>query len=91
MGLKPQATSKAGTFSLDYAIEDPRTGLYGLGVECDAPRHRLLEKARAREVWRPRVLAKSIPVVHRVSSQGWLDDPAQEQELLRNAVKRALT
>ena len=27
-------------------------------VECDAPRHRLLEKAQAREVWRPNVLGR---------------------------------
>jgi primosomal replication protein N'' len=46
-GWKPTRARDSGAFSLDFAIADPRTGLYAIGVECDAPRHRLLERARA--------------------------------------------
>src|SRR3546814_4425009 len=71
LGWQPSAVSDDGAFGLDFAIEDPRTGLYGIGIECDAPRHGLLEAARASELWRPSVLRRSIPVIHRVSSHRW--------------------
>ncbi|MBN9026343.1 MAG: DUF4011 domain-containing protein, partial [Rhizobiales bacterium] len=69
-GWKPAKARDSGAFSLDFAITDPSTGLYALGVECDAPRHLLLQKARAREVWRPKVLNGAVPFIHRVSSYG---------------------
>jgi len=90
LGWEPSAVSESGAFGLDFAIEDPRTGLYGIGIECDAPRHGLLETARARELWRPSVLRRSIPVIHRVSSHRWFHEPAQERERLRVAVTEAL-
>lgn len=90
LGWQPSAVSDSGAFGLDFAIEDPRTGLYGIGIECDAPRHGLLETARARELWRPSVLRRSIPVIHRVSSHRWFHEPAQERERLRVAVTNAL-
>lgn len=90
LGWQPSAVSDDGAFGLDFAIEDPRTGLYGIGIECDAPRHGLLETARARELWRPSVLRRSIPVIHRVSSHRWFHEPAQERERLRAAVTAAL-
>ncbi|MBP8234842.1 MAG: hypothetical protein KAY22_21340, partial [Rhizorhabdus sp.] len=73
-----------------FAIEDPRTGLYGIGIECDAPRHPLLESARAREMWRPDVLRRSIPSIHRVSSHRWFHEPELERERLRRAVISAM-
>ena len=78
------------TFSLDFAIEDPATGLYAIGIECDGPRHPLLRHARAREIWRRRVLARSIPHVHRVSSQGWLRDGDAERRALERAIAQAM-
>lgn len=90
MGWEPSPVSDDGAFGLDFAIEDPRTGLYGIGIECDAPRHGLLTTARAREIWRPAVLRRSIPVIHRVSSHRWFHEPAFEQERLRTAITRAL-
>ncbi len=90
LGWHAHPVTDLGAFGLDFAVEDPRTGLYGLGVECDAPRHGLLATARAREMWRPRVLARSIPRVHRVSSKGWLDNPQQERALLRRAMDETL-
>jgi primosomal replication protein N'' len=80
-----------GAFGLDFAITDPRTGLYGIGIECDAPLHPLLRRARAREMWRPSVLRRAVPVLHRVSSHGWYHDRAREQQRLRAAIDQALT
>lgn len=77
-------------FGLDFAIEHPRTGLYALGIECDAPRHALLTQARAREIWRRNVLKRSVPAVHRVSSYAWYHDPQDERERLCNAALAAL-
>jgi len=90
-GWQPADANDGGAFGLDFAIENPRTGLYAIGVECDAPRHRLLESARAREVWRPRVLRHAVPHVHRVSSYGWLHAGNAERARLRSAVENALS
>jgi hypothetical protein len=90
LGWEPAPVGDDGAFGLDFAIEDPRTGLYGLGIECDAPRHPLLESARAREMWRPDVLRRSIPAIHRVSSHRWFQEPEQERERLRRAVVSAM-
>ncbi len=90
LGWDPAPVQDDGAFGLDFAIEDPRTGLYGIGIECDAPRHRLLEGARAREMWRPSVLRRSIPVIHRVSSHRWFHEPERERERLRAAVTSAM-
>ena len=44
LGYEPIATGDGDAFGLDFAVEDPRTGLFGIGIECDAPRHGLLER-----------------------------------------------
>ncbi|MCF3999032.1 hypothetical protein L2E47_55795, partial [Pseudomonas aeruginosa] len=64
--------------------------LYAIGIECDAPCHPLLERARAREIWRPSVLRRAIPHLHRVSSQGWYHDGDNERTRLRAAIEKAL-
>ncbi|QOZ38371.1 histidine kinase [Bradyrhizobium sp. CCBAU 53421] len=89
-GYKPSRARDGGAFSLDFAVTDPRTGLYAIGVECDAPRHRLLERARAREIWRPKVLGRAVPHVHRVSSYAWTHAGDAERLRLKNAVEGAL-
>lgn len=91
LGWRPTPIEDAGAFGLDFAIEDPRTGLFAIGIECDAPRHPLLKRARAREIWRPRVLGRAIPFVHRVSSQVWLDARDEEKLRLKRAIETALT
>lgn len=90
LGWEPFHAHDDGAFGLDFAIEDPRTGLYGIGIECDAPRHPLLANARAREMWRPTVLRRSIPAIHRVSSHRWHSEPALERARLRDAVREAM-
>lgn len=90
LGWAAVEVSDDGAFGLDFAIEDRRTGLYGIGIECDAPRHPLLVNARAREVWRPSVLRRAIPHVHRVSSHGWYHGPVEERASLHEAIRVAL-
>ncbi len=90
MGVKAQGANDGSAFGVDFAVEDPATGLFGIGIECDAPRHRILKSARARELWRPAVLRRSIPHIHRVSSQGWYHAGEEERRRLRAAVQAAL-
>lgn len=90
LGYVVKASEGADAFGLDYAIEHPETGLFAIGIECDSPRHLLLEHARAREVWRPQVLQRSLPVLHRVSCHDWFHHGKQERVRLLNAVKLAL-
>jgi hypothetical protein len=90
LGWRPEPVREDGPFGLDFAIEDPRTGLYGIGIDCDAPRHRLLAHARARVMWRPGVLKRAIPHVHSVSSARWYLDPEEEKHRLRTAIDLAL-
>jgi hypothetical protein len=90
-GWEPAPADDGGAFGLDFAIENPRTGLYAIGIECDAPRHRILETARAREVWRPGVLRYAVPHVHRVSSYAWMHNGDAERARLKAAVDQALS
>jgi hypothetical protein len=90
LGLTPQTPGDGDVFGLDFAIEHPETGLYAIGIECDAPRHPLLACARAREIWRPSVLRRSVPHLHRVSSRNWYHDGDRERALLADAIHKAL-
>ncbi|AGK58683.1 serine/threonine protein kinase [Hyphomicrobium denitrificans 1NES1] len=77
-------------FSLDIAVTHPETGLYALGIEFDSPRHHLLRQARAREVWRPKLLARSGLSLHRIQSSAWVQDQARERERLILAARTAI-
>jgi hypothetical protein len=90
LGHETTSSAEDDAFGLDFAIEDPATKLFAIGIECDAPRHELLSRARAREVWRPSVLRRAIPTVHRISSHGWYHNPEQERARLRDAIQASL-
>lgn len=90
LGVTPVPAQEGDAFGMDFAIADPETGLYALGIECDAPRHPLLMRARAREIWRPSVLGRAIPRLHRVSSQAWYQEPEAERARLKAAVELAM-
>lgn len=90
LGWQLAPANEGDAFSLDYAIEDPVSGLYAIGIECDAPRHGLLAHARAREIWRASVLSRAIPVIHRVSCLGWYHEPDRERERLKAAIEAAM-
>jgi primosomal replication protein N'' len=77
-------------FGVDFALIEPRNGLFGLAVECGAPCHEVLATARAREIWRPSVLNTSIPVIHRVDLREWYHNKATEKRRLTQVVLLAL-
>ncbi|WP_177282486.1 AAA domain-containing protein [Devosia enhydra] len=91
LGVDAEVSRVGDAFQLDFAIKDPRTGLFGIGIECDAPRHQLLSKARAREIWRPSVLKRELKALHRVTSHSWYHEPKEERDRLRSAIAAALT
>ena len=76
-------------FNIDIAVENPRTGRFAIGIECDAPGHHLLTNAKHREIWRPTVLGKSIARIHRITSREWYQKQEREKELLREAIAQA--
>lgn len=77
-------------FGIDIAIVNPATGLFGLGIECDAPSHRLLKTARHREIWRQSVLSRSLGKIHRITAREWYQKNSREKDLLRQAIAEAL-
>jgi len=90
LGLTPDRVNDGSAFGLDFALANPATSLYGLGIECDAPRHKILDTARAREVWRPSVLSRSIPLIHRVSCYGWYHNRAEEKQRLLTSLRQSI-
>jgi len=89
--IDPVLAQEGDAFGIDFAVADPRTGLYAIGIECDAPRHELLRHARARDIWRPSVLRRAIPNLHRISSQAWYHNSEAEKNRLRSAIESALS
>src|SRR5262249_39056243 len=92
LGYKVIRANDGDAFGVDLAIEDPRTGQFGLVIECDSPRdsYGQLSSARAREVWRPNVLKRAIPVVYRISSHGWYHANEKERRTLAAVVNCAV-
>ncbi len=90
LGWDVMKSPENDAFGLDFAIEDEKTGLFAIGIECDAPRHELLASARAREVWRPSVLKRAVPKIHRVSSHAWYHTPDEERQRLSEAIASTL-
>lgn len=90
LGWRVVKSPEGDAFGLDFAIEDPKTGLFAIGIECDAPRHELLASARAREVWRPSVLRRAVQKIHRVSSHAWYHSPDEERRRLNEAISLTL-
>ena len=91
LNLNPVPANDGTAFGVDYAIQDPKTGLFGIGIECDSPNHPLLKAARSREIWRRKVLGQSIRKIYRVSSYGWYHDRAKEQTMLKQAIASAMS
>ena len=89
LNWEPVSAKDSTAFSLDFAIEHPETGRFFIGIECDPPRHRLLRRARDRELWRPMVLNQGVPFIHRVSSVAWYADREKEKTRLRLAIAEA--
>ena len=77
-------------FSVDVAVIDQQTGLYSLGVELDGPRHHVLNSAKARDIWRPKLLERTGMQVYRVYSAAWANDQARERERLLSAARKSV-
>lgn len=89
-GFEPIAVNDGDAFGIDYAIADPSTGLFAIGIECDSPDHPLLATARARELWRTDILKKSVRHVHRISVRDWYHTRQFEEARLLDAVRSTL-
>ncbi|TDS14198.1 superfamily I DNA and/or RNA helicase [Maribacter caenipelagi] len=90
LGYETVEDSDNSVFYMDLAIKDKQQGQFILGIECDAPYNNLLKQARYRELWRPKVLKRSIPHIHRTTSYQWLQNTHEEQLKLKNAIEMAL-
>ncbi|MBW7983326.1 AAA domain-containing protein [Enterobacillus tribolii] len=90
LGWQPADSRREGAFYYDCLLEDPHSGEYLIGIECDVPHHPLLAQARARELWRPALLKRVAPYRHRVSVQGWYNDGERERIRLRQAIEQAM-
>ena len=90
LGYEPVNTANDPILGVDFSIADPATGLFGVGIECDPPRHRLTLRARAREIWRPSVLERAYRVVHRVSPYAWYHDADGERQRLQSVITTAM-
>lgn len=84
-------SAQDGAFYFDCIIEDASTGRYLLGIECDMPRHALLQHARARELWRPSVLKRVTAMRHRISIQQWYHHGHEERLRLTQAITQAMS
>ncbi len=90
LGWTPVYAGDGSAFGIDLAIPHPERGGFGIGIECDAAEHPLLRRPYAREVWRPGVMRRSLPAIHRISSRNWYHDRAAEIAQLRKAVEAAM-
>lgn len=89
-GFQASLLAREDAFSVDIAIIEPGTSRYIMGVEFDSPRHQLLRRARAREVWRPKLMTRSGLRLHRISSAEWVRSPDAERVRLITAARNAL-
>jgi len=89
LGCKVVHANDGDAFGLDLAIENPATGLFEIGIECDAPRHELLKTATAREIWRKQVLQRSVRHIHRIRCNRWYRENESEKAKLKSLIEQA--
>jgi len=90
LGYEPISHSTDPVLGIDVSILDPETGRLAVGVDCDPPPHKLLQRARAREVWRSEMLERAYRSVGRISPSGWYHDREQEKRRLDDAILAGL-
>ena len=90
LGHEPIPTADDPILGVDFSIRDPRTRKFGVGIECDPPDHRLTRRARAREIWRPAMLLRAYPVIHKVSISAWYDGRQKERDRLGRCIAEAI-
>ncbi len=89
-GFDATLMPREDAFSVDIAVTEPTDSRYVLGIEFDGPRHALLRQARAREIWRPKLLHRSGLRLHRISSSEWVRSPDRERARLTAAARDAI-
>lgn len=89
-GFAATLLPREDAFSVDIAVSEPGSARYVLGVEFDSPRHNLLRHARAREIWRPKLMIRSGLRLHRMSSAEWVRSPDRERARLIAAAREIL-
>jgi len=89
-GFSAHLMPREDAFSLDIAVSEQASARYVMGVEIDSPRHALLRHARAREIWRPKLIARSGLKLHRISSAEWVRNPDGERARLIAAAQSTL-
>ncbi len=75
---------------VDFAVIDPATGLFGVGIECVPPNHSLLATARAREIWRTDLIVSKYRAFIRVSGRDWLQNRDAEQRRIVREIRNVL-
>ncbi|MBI1325738.1 DUF4011 domain-containing protein [bacterium] len=75
---------------IDFAILNPRTGLFGVGIECSPPNHRLLTTARMREIWRPSLIGSNYQKFVRISGGEWFRNRESEQMRLAAEIRSVI-
>lgn len=91
LGYDPVSAHEEGdAFSMDFAVVDPGTGLFGIGIDCDAPLIPCSPAHGHERFWRQGVIARSIPALHRVSSRDWYHRPDEEKGRLRDVLHAAI-
>jgi primosomal replication protein N'' len=90
LGWTAVRAGDGSAFGIDLAIPHPEHGGFGIGIECNAADHVLLRRAHAREVWRPSVMRRSLPAIHRISGRNWYHQREEEIARLRKAVETAM-
>lgn len=91
LGYDPVPTGNDPVLGVDFSIRDPLTGLFGVGIECDPPQHRLTRHARAREIWRHSLLSRSYASLCQVSAYAWYHDPEGERRRLKESLNNAMS
>ena len=90
LGYEPSSVRADPVLGVNLSILDPRDGRLGVGIDCDPPQHRLLDRARGREIWRKETLERSFLAVQQISPYAWYHDRLAEVERLRSRLETAL-
>ena len=82
LNYRTEAQVGDGGFRIDIAIKHPTHAGFVLGIECDGKAYHSDWTARARDVWRQRILQERGWKIHRIwSTNWWLDRDSELRKL----------
>lgn len=87
LGYEVHRPHQDPVLGIDFAIPDPATGVYGVGIECTPPNHRLLVNARMREVWRNSLITRTYNSILKISGNEWLRNRSAEQQRIKAQIQ----